>query len=195
MEVLRKELSTIRQKNTTNHYFTPSNLVLDKLKPELVRQSLLDCAVEQHQIDEAVKVIIEGAWNVYAILIMIRQPRHILDFIKEDHLQRSTIDNKLPLDLEKLTKLLQDPVIATDFYDGQWGFTAPLFSKSVFTRSLPKEFVLPFLTDVKIGQGSFGTVYKIQMERSFQRFGSEPYHEVNIRTECHLLVTRVDLVI
>lgn len=136
MEALSRALYTIRRENpTTNHYFTPSHLVRDALKPELVCQSLFECAVETHLVDEATQVIIEGAWNVYAILIMIRKLRYILAFIKDDHLQRSTIDDKLLLDLEKLRKVFKDPITATEFYDQQWGFTAPLFSKSVFIRS------------------------------------------------------------
>jgi hypothetical protein len=196
MEALSRGLHTVRRENpTTNHYFTPSHLVRETLKPELIRQSLLDCAVEQHQVDEATQVIIEGAWNVYAILIMIRKPQYILAFIKDDHLQRSTIDNKLPLSLERLNKVLKDPITVDEFYDKQWGFTAPLFSKSVFIRSLPDKFVLPFLTDVELGEGSFGKVYKIQIEHSFQLFGREPYHEVSFNTEYHALSTRIDLAI
>jgi len=182
-----------RENPTTNHYFTPSHLVRDTLKPELVRQSLLECAVGQHQVDEATQVIIDGAWNVYAILIMIRKPQYILAFIKDDHLQRSTIDDKLPLDLEKLKKILEDTITAEEFNDRQWGFTAPLFSKSVFIRSLPEQFVLPFLTEVELGDGNFGKVYKIQVEQSFQRFGCDPYHEVS-RNECHVPSNRVDFI-
>lgn len=194
MEALSRALHTIRRENpTTSHYFTPSHLVRDTLKPELVRQSLREHAVEQHQVDEATQVIVEGAWNVYAILIMIRKPQYILAFIKDDHLQRSTIDDKLPLDLEKLSKLFKDPITAREFFDRQWGFTAPLFSKSVFIRSLPDKFVLPFLADEELGEGCFGKVYKIQVEHSFQRFGCEPYHEVSLSTECNALSTRVDL--
>jgi hypothetical protein len=196
MEAISRALQTIRRENpTTNHYFTPSHLVRDTLKPELVRQSLLECVVEQHQVDEATQVIIEGAWNVYAILIIIKKPQYILGFIKDDHLQRSTINDKLPLDEEKLSKVFKDPITAREFYDKQWGFTAPLFSKSVFIRSLPEKFVLPFLADEELGEGSFGKVYKIQVEHSFQRFGCEPYHEVSLNTECYALNTRVDLVI
>jgi hypothetical protein len=193
MEALNRALYTVRRENpTTSHYFTPSHLVRGTLKPELVRQSLLECAVEQHQVDEATQVIIEGAWNVYAILIMIRKPQYILAFIKDDHLQRSTIDDKLPLDLEKLSKVFKDPITTREFYDRQWGFTALLFSKSVLIRSLPEKLVLPFLADEELGEGSFGKVYKIQVEHFFQRFGCEPYHEVSLNTECHALSTRVD---
>jgi hypothetical protein len=194
MEALSRELHMVRRENpSTNHFFTPSHLVRDALKPGLVRQSLLDCAVESHQVDEATQIIIEGAWNVYAILVMIRKPQYILAFINDDNLQRASIDDKLPLDLEKLKKVLEDPVTAEEFYDRQWGFTAPLFSKSVFIRSLPEKFVLPFLAEAELGEGSFGKVYKIQVEHSFQRFGCEPYYEVSLSTERFALNTKIDL--
>lgn len=126
---------------------------------------------------------------------MIRKPEYILAFIKDNYLQCSTIDNKLLLDLKKLKKILKDPILVEEFYNRQWGFTVLLFSKSAFVRFLPEKFVLPFLAEAELGEGSFGKVYKIQVEYSFQRFGCEPYYEISLYIEFHGLSTRVDQVI
>lgn len=179
MEELETSLYTIRRKNAENHYFTPSYLVLDIMKPELVSKALCSSGLDRHLIKDVVEVIQNGAWNVFAILILLRKPEMILRFIHNDRLQLSHIDDRLPFDLKDLESLLQNTLITQKFYDAQWEFTAPFFSGSVFTRSLPKEFVLPFLKDEPEGEGSFGNVYKVQLERSYQRFDRDPYYEVS----------------
>lgn len=147
---------------------------------ESVRKVLLDSQMEMYHVNEAVEIIKNGAWNVFAILVLIKQPRRIVSFIEDDRMQRGPIDHHLPFELTKLEELL-DPMVAQDFHDKQWEFTAPSFSGSVFTRILPDDFVLPFLSDKELGEGSFGTVHRIQVERSYQQFGREPYHEVRYR--------------
>jgi hypothetical protein len=188
MQALNQLLLEIRRKNAENHYFTPSHLVREAMVSDKIRETLLVAKVELYHIDEAIDVIKNGAWNVFAILILMKEPQYILNFIKDDHLQRSTIDTKLPFELKKLEELLKDPMLALDFYDKQWGFAAPFFSSSVFPRILPFDFILPFLREEGLGEGSFGNVYKIQVERSYQQFDREPYHEVSI------LVLRIRLV-
>lgn len=146
---------------------------------ETIREALAS-HMEWYHVNEVVQIIINGAWNVFAILFLMRQPQCILSFIKADRLQRSTIDHKLPYELGKLKEIL-NTAVAQEFYDKQWGFTAPFFSGSIFTRIIPDDFVLPFLSDTELGEGSFGRVHKIQVERSYQQFGLEPYHEVSLR--------------
>jgi len=180
MDNLRRSLLQRRRKNAANHSFTPSHLVREVMEAEVVREALLVTKMQPYEIDEAVTIIPTSAWNVFAILIMMKEPQYILNFIKADRLQRSTIDDKLPFDRDVLEKALEDPIRAEEFYDTQWGFSAPLFSGSIFTRILPDEFVLPFLKDDdELGEGSFGKVYKIQAEHSYQKFGREPYHEAS----------------
>jgi hypothetical protein len=83
-------------------------------------------------------------------------------------MQRGPIDHHLPFEFTKLEKLL-GLLVAEEFYDKQWEFTAPSFSGSVIPRKLPNEFVLPFVSDEWVGE-SFGAVHRIQVERSYQQF-------------------------
>ena len=134
--------------------------------------------MEIYHVNEAVETIRNGAWNVFAILILIKQPQCIVSFIEDDRMQRGPVDHHLPFELTRLEELLER-VVAQDFHDKQWEFTASSFSGSVFTRVLLDDFVLPFFSDEELGEGSFGAVHRIQVERSYQQFGREPYHVVS----------------
>ncbi len=182
MDTLYSSISKIRRKNAVDYrYFIPSHRVREVMTSESVRKVLLDSQMEIYHVNEAVEIIKNGAWNVFAILVLIRQPRSIISFIKDDRMQRGPIDHHLPFELIKLKELL-DEMVAQDFHDKQWEFTAPSFSGSVFTRILPDDFVLPFLSDEEFGEGSFGAVHRIEVEHSYQQFGRETYHEASYRT-------------
>lgn len=178
MDTLYSSISRIRRKNVDRRYFAPSHLVREVMTSESVRKVLRDSQMEMYHVDEAVEVIRSGAWNVFAILVLIKQPRCIVSFIEDDRMQRGPVDHHLPFELTKLEELLHG-MVAQDFHDKQWEFTAPSFSGSVFTRILPDDFVLPFLSDEELGEGSFGAVHRIQVECSYQQFGHEPYHEAS----------------
>ena len=181
MDTLYSSISKIRRKNAVDfRYFVPSHKVREVMASESVREALLDSQMETYHVNEAVEIINNGAWNVFAILVLLKQPWSIVNFIKDDRMQRGPIDHHLPFELTKLQELL-GLMVAQDFHDKQWEFTAPSFSGSVFTRILPRDFVLPFLSDEDLGEGSFGTVHRIEVERSYQQFGREPYHEAGDR--------------
>lgn len=182
METLYSLISKTRRKNAVDfRYFAPSHRVREVMTTDNIRSALLHSGIEIHHVNEAIEIIKTSAWNVFAILILIKQPQNIVNFIQDDRMQRGPIDHSLPFELSKLEELL-DEQVAHDFYDRQWEFTAPTFSGSVFTRVLPDDFVLPFLSDVEVGEGSFGTVHRIQVEHSYQLFDRERYYEASYHT-------------
>ncbi|KAI4215894.1 MAG: hypothetical protein LQ351_001882 [Letrouitia transgressa] len=155
METLYSLISKTRRKNAVDfRYFAPSHRVREVLTIDNIRSALLHSGIEIHHVNEAIEIIKTSAWNVFAILILIKQPQNIVNFIQDDRMQRGPIDHSLPFELSKLEELL-DEQVAHDFYDRQWEFTAPTFSGSVFTRVLPDDFVLPFLSDVEVVRKEF----------------------------------------
>ena len=178
MDSLYASLSKIRRKNADRRYFAPSHLVRETMTSESVRNVLIDNQIELHHVNEVVEIIKSGAWNIFAILVLIKQPGSIISFIEDDRMQRGPMDHRLPFELSKLQDIL-DETMAQDFQDKQWEFTAPFFSGSVFKRLLPDDFVMPFLSDKEVGEGSFGVVHQIQVEHSYQSFSGEAYREVS----------------
>ena len=181
MDTLYSSISKIRRKNAECRYFVPSHLVREIMTSEIIRKVLLDSQIEVHHVSEAVEIIRNGACNVFAILVLIKQPGSIVSFIEDDRMQRGPIDHRLPFELIKLKEML-DVTLAQDFHDKQWEFTAPSFSGSSFKRILPDDFILPFLSDKYLNEGSFGAIHRVQVDSSYQHFGRQAYHEVSYRT-------------
>lgn len=154
-----------------NRNFFPSDLVRNAISHKTIQDILSDSGLEDFAIEEMSRVIMAGAWNVFAILCLVMQPKSITRFAEDDGFQRSTIDTRLPFDKNKLESLLQGAA-APDFHRQQCGFCAPYFSGSVFNRVLPAEFILPFIEDDALpsGQGGFGRCFKVKIESSYQKF-------------------------
>lgn len=132
METLNKSLYSIRRKNSINHFFTPSDDVRKVMKPEIVRKALVEHGILEHHLDEITTVICSGAWNVFAILVLIKVPHKIVTFINNYSFQCGSIDAKLPFGFETLQDILEDSIIAEEFQERQWGFAAPFFASSIF---------------------------------------------------------------
>ncbi|KAL9041395.1 MAG: hypothetical protein Q9214_004126 [Letrouitia sp. 1 TL-2023] len=177
MELLYSSISKTRRKNAVDfRYFAPSHQVREVMTTENIRSALIHSGTEIHHVNEAIEIIKTSAWNVFAVLVLIKQPQNIVNFIQDDRMQRGPIDHSLPFELGRLEELL-DEQVAQDFYDKQWEFTAPTFSGSVSTRVLPDDFVLPFLSDVEVGEGSFGTVVR----KEFKPRRKQSEYELELR--------------
>ncbi len=179
VETLYSSISEVRHRSAADsRYFIPNHKLREVMDSDSIRKVLLKSQMEMYRVSEAVEIIDKDAWIVFAILVLIKQPLHIISFIEDARIQCGPIDHHLPFEQTKLEKLLPRTT-ARDFYEKQWEFTAPSFSRSVFMRKFPHEFVLPFLNDETLGAGSFGRVHKIQIEHSYQNFGGEPHHEAS----------------
>ena len=180
VESLRSSISKIRYESASNYrYFIPNHKLREVIDSDSIRKVLFESQMEVHHIGEAVEIIDKGAWSTFAVLICINQPLYIISFIEDAGIQCGLVDHHLPFERTRLEKLL-DHTAAWEFYDKQWEFTAPSFSRSVFMRKFPHQFVLPFLKDEALKAGS-NAVYKVQIEHSYQHFGGEAYHEASYR--------------
>ena len=168
MEDFRQKLMETRCRNEyQNHYFYPHQAVHDLVTSETVHEILKDNKLKPHTIESAVQYLSNiGGRRIFAILALIHRPHLISVFIENDQLQRGDPDHKLPFKKGQLKDLLSSPTLE-DFWDKQWELTAPFFSESVFARVLPDEFVLPFLKEEELGEGSLGRVYSVQIEQSY----------------------------
>ena len=183
MEALRVKLNNIRCRNEDqNHYFYPHRAIYELINSDITQKILEFYRVKPYEIKEAGSYIAErGGRRVFAILVLLKEPQIFPKFIKDDNLQNSDLDHRLPYTREKLEELLEAP-ISHEFWDKQWEFTAPFFSPSSFARVLPDEFILPFLNkDKLLKKGAFGKVFEIEIERSYLPSGlpwqGKVYHD------------------
>ena len=188
MEDFRGKLMDTRCRNSQqNLYFYPHQGVHELITPKAVYEILGNSALKPYAIESAARYLFDiGGRRIFAILALIQRPHLILDFIKDDQLQRGDPDHKLPFKKGQLKHLLPSPT-SEEFWDKQWEFTAPFFSDSVFARVLPDEFVLPFLKEEDLGEGALGRVYNIQIEQSYLPLGPSWQGEVSfIASECRV---------
>ena len=181
VESLRSSIFKIRCESANIYrYFIPNHKLRKVMDSGSIRKVLFESGMEEYHIDEAVKIIDQGAWSTFAILICINRPLYIISFIEDASIQCGLVDDHLPFERTRLEQLLDHPA-ASDFYHRQWEFTAPSFSRSLFLRKFPHQFILPFLKDEALKAGSCNTIHKVQIEDSYQLFGGEQYDEASYR--------------
>ncbi|EPS45912.1 hypothetical protein H072_98 [Dactylellina haptotyla CBS 200.50] len=111
--------------------------------------------------------IIPKGIRIFGILILLRDQEHLISkFMENDNFQGSGIDDKLPLTKELLERIVTD--IADQFYDTQWAFIAPVWSKNVIHRELPPEIIFPFTFNKQIDAGGFGDIFEIRLHPDHQ---------------------------
>jgi hypothetical protein len=175
MEEIRGSINSLRRRNVESRYYIPEAALYKVLDETSVRIALQQCA--PHKYEDLVKTISKGGRKILSILLLNSHEKYIEQFVAEDQYQTSQLDHRLPFELEKLHQLLQ-PIQAELFYEKQWEFTSPVFSESVLRRQLSDQTILPFTSESSAGKGSFGIVYKIQLD-SDQNDYSQTFPEVS----------------
>ncbi|MCJ1396370.1 hypothetical protein MMC18_009260 [Xylographa bjoerkii] len=174
MESLRDEMGALRVRNPESRYFVPYQQYHDFMTKDRIRQGLIDSNITTYHLLEITKCIVEGARQIFGILILLRRTSYITKFIESDQFQGQlpNIDHKLPFRRELLEKILPG-ALAAEFYEKQWEFTSPVFSRRMIPRSLDDDSILPTLTDEIVGEGGFGTVHEVTLHPCHQDFGIE----------------------
>ncbi|KAG8528202.1 uncharacterized protein KY384_007119 [Bacidia gigantensis] len=157
------------------------------LKPEIVQGVLEDQGIEKEQLQGLADNIVKGKRAIFSILVCIREVPSICKFVEGDRFDDQ--DQKLPYDLEDLHPIFSTS-LSKEFYDQQWEFIAPIFSKNTLPRVLDKQIILPFKKEEgPISCGGFGDIYKIQLHDSQQCFFDAP-EQWCVRKEFHPLTTK-----
>lgn len=113
---------------------------------------------------------------IFAILILNRDEQYILEF-----LYRRETDSRLTYTEEGLYFL---PLgVARDFANHQWEFCPVILKRAEIHRVLKPNDVLPFLEDDVVGEGGFGTVFKVKLKNDCQKLISANQEVVVARKE------------
>lgn len=106
-------------------------------------------------------LIWETSLTIFAVLLLNGHEHHIVDF-----LYRRETDSRLTYTLDGLYFL--PPVVAREFVNRQWELRPVILKKGEIHHDLDPREVLPFLDDQEVGQGGFGTVFKVRLENTCQ---------------------------
>lgn len=180
MEELRAQIVSKREQNVERRHFLPQQALYNLMGEVLVTKAVREAGIKAYDVGEITKEIMKGARKIFAILVIIRQPQSILTFIQDDQLQ-SSLDHKLPFPLRKLQELLPSASLGQEFYEKQWEFAAPVFTKRLLPRVLEDDIILPFVEDKEVGEGGFGVVHIIKVELHHQSLGQLTQQNVSWR--------------
>lgn len=174
---LKDRIHGLRCKNYQSRYFVPRQALLKELSQDVVKGEL-EGTFPLHQLEEMTQAVFRKGRLIFAILVLIDRLHYMIKFIEDDQLQPNQLDHKLPFGLQTLEKMMMKPIDADRFHEKQWEITAPVFRSYVLRRHLADDTILPFRSEVKIGHGGFGDVYRITIDRAHQKFGTS-IHQVS----------------
>jgi len=161
---LRARILDLRQTNYDLRPFVPQDDLYSLLTLPVVSSTLEYNGVDKGRLGDLAQIVHQGARKVFAVLVILNQVQHISVLVGHDQFQ--DLDQQLPFDSDKIKRKGISASMASDFYDQQWQFLAPVFSKTLLPRELVDLTPLPIIERDKIGSGSFGTVYKIRIHTS-----------------------------
>ncbi|KAK6352409.1 hypothetical protein TWF730_009236 [Orbilia blumenaviensis] len=155
--------------------FMPFQLFRSVLTPEKIEASILDIEgfnMEFFEKNDVIKWVTSHGRRIFGILVLLGGKEHfITKFIGRDF-QGTKFDEKLPFSIAELEDIA--PEIAEEFYERQWEFVSPVWSKNAMHRELPSDVRLPFTKNERLGQGGFGVVYEITLHPQHQRMALFP---------------------
>ena len=161
-----QQLRKLRVSNYIDKKFIPEKAIRGALSRESVRDIIRASVPIPFNPEEIIDFALEDAPKIFGILVLISRTSFITQFIQNDQLRPHHIDDSLPFSEEDLLQILRDSDVASQFYERQWEFCAPVFSGKIYPRSFHRSTILPFLQQSRLAKGRYGDVYKISIHPS-----------------------------
>lgn len=167
MEALKDSIGCLRLANSEFRYFIPEvalfQLLTKNKVEEICKHMISTSRPEVH--DDLITTIVSGGRKVFAILILCDHPEAIIDFINVvDQFQPSSLDYKLPFDINTLQRVLTN-IRAKKFHEVQWELSTPRLSSTGIPRCLEPEIILPFSKNRRFDEGGFGVMYNVEINK------------------------------
>ena len=137
---------------------------LDKIFNIEVLETLLSQSVfniPRHKIISTARLVIEEAQKILAICLELNVEQNLITFIENDK-----TDAGLPLSRSELNRVV--PEAAVRFEEFQWKYVAYRFRKGLYSKTLPKDRILPYIRQEHIGGGGFSRVFRVLVHPAHQ---------------------------
>ncbi|KAH8882492.1 kinase-like protein, partial [Thozetella sp. PMI_491] len=153
--------------NYESKWYIPATELEKALSAENVKDAVVESKIQPYKQDEVVQAILHGGKKIFAVLLLIDEAKCFVNFLGHDHLQNTPLDAKLPYTQPELDTILGEAA-GVLFHRTQWQVLAPVFRGDLSHRVFDKATILPFIHNVKIGNGAFGTVYEVVLDARHQ---------------------------
>jgi hypothetical protein len=164
MTTLEEQLLDLQQCACGNRrkYFYPPGDVKKLLTTPVIRESISSIpSLREDQLNLFASLIQEENLKTFAILLSDGHQYQILEF-----LFRRLNDDRIPYAEESLHFLSK--VEARHFVQRQWEFIPVVLTRRAVHRKIQDEEILPFLKEEHVGEGGFGTVFKVKLYQPCQ---------------------------
>lgn len=158
---LREQLSLLRKESQcarARKHFYPLGDLEELLNEDAIRKCIAAIPSlngNQRDIFRFSSLIQRTALRTFAILLLEGNEAHTLDF-----LFRREGDSRVPYSDEQGLYFLPK-IVSRRFLERQWEFDPVILEKGNIHLEIRENTVLPFLEDVKIAKGGFGTLYRV----------------------------------
>ncbi|KAE9363351.1 kinase-like protein [Stipitochalara longipes BDJ] len=163
--------------------FEGKSFLLDSVLFQILHDTDLDACLREAGVtlaslpDKDRERIRKGGQKLFALLALLKTKsvELIVNFIKADQLLDASLDAFLPCKrIDDISDILENNLLATEFFDTQWSLTAPLFYEDGSHRDLRKQTILPFIVRTTIGRGGYSQVYKVTLDSRHHCLGRGP---------------------
>jgi hypothetical protein len=160
MSSFKESLKAARRKTAHGFYFVPEGHLSKLFTGGDIRQELSRCAVPPEMLEDTLQLVTTKARKLFATLVRSDQQSLIMYCIENE-----IFDDRLPLD-----NPIPDLNLNEKFYNIQWEFLAPVFSKRSVVLKLKDDHIMPFLEDSKIdnAHGGFADAFRVALDPNHQ---------------------------
>lgn len=181
MDSIRATILSLRcESSDRRSSFVPEGALDSVLTTPTIQIVLRSSKKQLHREPEFIDMIERGGKKTFAILICIHRADCIVNFVENEPLQKAGIDSKLPYYSQTDLESILTKADATEFFERQWEFTAPIFRHRLGHRCLHRKTIFPFIDSDLLGEGSFGRVYKEKLHLKHSEAGFSP-HKNSVR--------------
>ncbi|KAF4459116.1 kinase domain-containing [Fusarium albosuccineum] len=189
MDDLKRSIEDVRFNhcNFEDRHFIPEAALFRIMSKSAIEASLKSLDVPVHEIPDLTNDIHRGARKCFAILILVGCGKKISALFRRDLLQRSQPDSRLPYNPQALERIFEEkessPTIRS-FIEKQWEFSIPTLHQNMISRELDKPIILPFLREERVGRGSMGTAWKIEVHPQCHKLPLKDNMVIRKQIEC-----------
>ena len=168
IDTLRDKIDKLRTKSVDDRYFISQHDIHALLTTDVIAEAITECvqenAIPDHQGPHVVNRIANEGKIIFGILIWKKWLHKLIKCI-----EHNALDAQLPLDGARADEILGN--IGWNFAQSvQWEFLPRILAPemSVVHNRFRKEEILPFISEERLGEGSFGDVFKVSVPPSSQ---------------------------
>ena len=168
IDILRGEISNLRTESTDGRYFVSRHDIHTLLTNQIIAEAIKECVQEDYVLPHQESTVVDRITNegriVFGILIWKKWLYKLMKCV-----EHNALDSQLPLEDSRANEILES--IGSEFArNAQWEFLPRVLTEEMsgVHNRFRKEEILPYISETRLGEGSFGDVFEVSVSPSSQ---------------------------